>query len=248
MFWRFGGYSSIAPIHAILDKPGHSLEDLLDEQELASELKQHDARLIEYLRDDRVIRRLIAIVRAPRPKYQADDEDWLDDDEPKKITSIERADDADKEEQTPKPKPKPTKKERTEHMRIRTDGEAQRRRRAEVASDTLSADVWSLIESIMQDDKHLLELWSYLDSQPPLEPQTASNFVKVNESLADKKTEAMVKFLQGYGASVEKLLKHVECPVIMDLCMKLLSLSNAEGGEGILDVSNGLLCDDKDLC
>ncbi|RJE16431.1 SIT4-Associating protein, partial [Aspergillus sclerotialis] len=65
MFWRFGGYASISTIDTLLDKPDVSLEELLDESEIIQELKQHNTKLIEYLREDNVLKRLMDYVIAP---------------------------------------------------------------------------------------------------------------------------------------------------------------------------------------
>lgn len=65
MFWRFGGYANISTIDTLLDKPDVTLEDLLDEPEIIQELKQHNTKLIEYLREGHVLKRLMDYVTAP---------------------------------------------------------------------------------------------------------------------------------------------------------------------------------------
>ncbi|EPS42755.1 hypothetical protein H072_3276 [Dactylellina haptotyla CBS 200.50] len=67
MFWRFGGYANISTIDTILDKPDVTLETLLDEPDLIQELKQHNTKLIEFIREDAVIRKLLEYVIAPKP-------------------------------------------------------------------------------------------------------------------------------------------------------------------------------------
>src|SRR3954453_7942271 len=71
MFWRFGGYANISTIDTILDKPDVTLEELLDESDLIQELKQHNTKLIEYLREDKVLERLLEYVIAPKPEPAA---------------------------------------------------------------------------------------------------------------------------------------------------------------------------------
>jgi SIT4-associating protein SAP185/190 len=65
MFWRFGGYANISTIDTLLDKPDVTLEELLDEPEIIQELKQLNTKLIEYLREDHVLKRLMDYVTAP---------------------------------------------------------------------------------------------------------------------------------------------------------------------------------------
>src|SRR3954469_18495331 len=100
MFWRFGGYASISTIDTLLDKPDVTLEDLLDEPEIIQELKQLNTKLIEYLREDHVLKRLMDYVTAP--SLVNDDEDNEDDsntkDAPKKDGDATEETDAEKEE------------------------------------------------------------------------------------------------------------------------------------------------------
>src|SRR5437762_8969049 len=73
MFWRFGGYANISTIDTILDKSDVTLEELLDEADLIQELKQHNSKLIEFLRDENVLRRLLEYVVTPKPPDDTDD-------------------------------------------------------------------------------------------------------------------------------------------------------------------------------
>ena len=66
MFWRFGGFPSISTIDGILEKSDFTLEDLLDEADLIQELKQHNTKLIEYLREEKVLERLLEYVVVPK--------------------------------------------------------------------------------------------------------------------------------------------------------------------------------------
>lgn len=57
MFWRFG-FASTSTLDALLDKPGLSVEDLLDEEDLLQECKAQNGKLIDFLCQTRVIKRL----------------------------------------------------------------------------------------------------------------------------------------------------------------------------------------------
>ena len=80
MFWKFGGYANISTIDTILEKENFQLEELLDENDLIQELKSHNAKLVEYLREPRVLEKLLEYVVAPKlgPVAAPDDDD--DDD------------------------------------------------------------------------------------------------------------------------------------------------------------------------
>jgi SIT4-associating protein SAP185/190 len=63
----------------------------------------------------------------------------------------------------------------------------------------------------------------------------AGYFTKVNEALLDKKTEEMLDFFKSLDGIVPAILQHVDCPMVMDLLLKIVSMEKHEGGEGIVD-------------
>ena len=83
MFWRFGGYANVSTIDTILDKPDFTLEELLDESDLIQELKQHNTKLIEYLREDKVLQKLLEYVVAPKLEPVVNPDEEKDDDDKK---------------------------------------------------------------------------------------------------------------------------------------------------------------------
>src|ERR1700753_3047863 len=66
MFWRFGGYASISTLDTLLDKPDVTVEELLEESDLIQELKQQNSKLVEFLRGDAVLQKLLQYVVAPK--------------------------------------------------------------------------------------------------------------------------------------------------------------------------------------
>ncbi|KAL8949712.1 MAG: hypothetical protein Q9222_004204 [Ikaeria aurantiellina] len=227
MFWRFGGYANISTLDSILDKPDVTLEDLLDESDLIQELKQHNSKLIEYLRDEKILRRLLEYVvapEAPRPDDAADDES--DNETPIKEKSLS---------------PFRRSKENREKSRRQEEREEwdktdkARQKYAYIASEILASETWSIIESLMENQHHLRTFWDFLHREPPLEATVAGYFTKVNETLLDKKTEETLHFVKTQPNVVQAMLKHVDCPMIMDLLLKIISMERSEGGMGIVD-------------
>ncbi|KAF7592865.1 hypothetical protein BBP40_012344 [Aspergillus hancockii] len=224
MFWRFGGYASISSIDTLLDKPDVSLEELLDESELIQELKQHNTKLIEYLRDDNVLKRLMDHVIAP--SLVNDDDDDNEDD----ANDTNGSKDATTEEE-----------KRSDPLRDVLDpedidrAEKERLKRAYVACEILSAEVWSILDSIMLNLDHLRGFWAFLRITPPLDSVQASYFTKVNETLFDRKTSEMLEFLKSLDGIVPAILQHIDNPMVMDLLLKIISLEKVEGGQGIVD-------------
>lgn len=219
MFWRLGGYANISNLDSILEKPDVTLEDLLDDSDLIQELKQHNTKLIEFLRDEKILRRLLEYVIAPKPpplppyepsKGDAGGDEDFDANAERAAIEAER--------------------EKDEKLRLKY---------AYVSCEVLSSETWSLVEALMQNADHLRLFWSFLERSPPLDPLQASYFTKVNETLLDKKTEEMMSFVKSLHGIVPRILRHVDCPMIMDLLLKIISMEKCEGGAGIVDVRCG---------
>ena len=230
MFWRFGGYANISTLDTILDKPDVTLEELLDESDLIQELKQHNSKLIEHLRDENVLRKLLEYVVAPS-LILPEDEDFEEPELPKRKTfspvrslSIGRS----KEEQE--------KYDRHEKIREREAADKARQKYAYVACEVLSSETWSIIEALMENREYLRKFWDFLKQDPPLDPIAAGYFTKINETLLDKKTEDTLGFIRSLDKIIPAMLTHVDCPMVMDLLLKIISLEKAEGGQGIVDV------------
>ena len=121
--------------------------------------------------------------------------------------------------------------------------EAQRKKHAYVACEVLSAEIWSITEAMLEYQDHIREFWEYLRRPAPLAPVQAGYFTKVNDTLLDKKTEEMFTMLKSLDGIIPEMLKHVDCPMIMDLLLKMISLEKHEGGQGIVDrlQSQGLI-------
>ncbi|OQE43394.1 hypothetical protein PENCOP_c003G00997 [Penicillium coprophilum] len=233
MFWRFGGYANISTIDTLLDKPDITLEELLDEPEIIQELKQLNTKLIEYLREDHVLKRLMDYVIAPslvNDDEENDEEDDAKDASKKDKDAAASADQTDTNEE-----------KEGDPLRDILDPEdldkveKNRLKHAYIACEILSSETWSILESIMANSSYLRDFWGFLRRTPPLDSLQASYFTKVNETLLDKKTEEMLEFLKSLDGIVPALLQHVDNPMVMDLLLKIISLEKAEGGQGTVD-------------
>ena len=231
MFWRFGGYANISTIDSILDKPDISLEEVLEESDLIQELKQHNSKLIEYLRDDAILQRLLEYVVAPPiVAPEADDEEDEADESPttKKTFSPVRS--------LSIGRGRSEKSKQQEEREAREKEEKTRQKHAYVACEILASETWSILEALLENQAALKKLWEFVRREAPLDPVTAGYFTKVNETLIDKKTEEMLAFFKSLEDIVPAMLQHVDCPMVMDLLLKIISMEKAEGGQGIVDV------------
>ncbi|PHH83023.1 hypothetical protein CDD82_3935 [Ophiocordyceps australis] len=220
MFWKYGGYANISTIDTILDKPDFTLEELLNEADLIQELKHGNAKLIEYLRQDHVLRKLLDYVVAPQLEPVETPHDSPDDDSKGRsrllIFSRSRA------------SSRATENDDNEE-------EKRRNRYALIACEILSSETWSIYETLSENRDMIRDFWSFLSRPAPLDPLQASYFTKVNESLFEKKTDDMLLLFRSLPNIVPDLLKHVECPMIMDLLLKIIALDRTEGGQGIVE-------------
>ncbi|KAK7949180.1 sporulation-induced protein- variant 2 [Apiospora aurea] len=219
MFWRFGGYANISTIDTILDKQDFQLEDLLDESDLIQELKQHNTKLIEYLREEKVLEKLLEYVVAP------------------KLEPVENPEEEKEEEKKGKSRlsfgrPRASSNATNDGEAAEDEVEKKRNRYAYVAAEVLSSDNWSIYEALMESTSLLRNFWNFLKLPAPLDPLQASYFTKVNESLFDKKTEEMLDLLKSLDGAVADMLRHVDCPMVMDLLLKIISLERTESGQG----------------
>ncbi|PGH02080.1 SIT4-associating protein [Blastomyces parvus] len=243
MFWRFGGYANISAIDTLLEKADVSLEEVLDESELMQELKQHNTKLIEYLRDDNVLKRLLDYVISPS---LIDDEDDHDDDaneEKEKdregettegqeaVVAAEKAKERDQEEADDDP----TRLSSGLDNEDLENAEKSRLKYSYIACEILSSNSWSIIESMMLNEGYLRDFWRFLWREAPLDPLQSGYFTKVNEVLLEKKTEEMLAFIKSLDGVVSTLLRHVDNPMIMDLLLKIISLERMEGGQGVVE-------------
>lgn len=224
MFWRFGGYANISTIDTILDKPDFTLEELLDESDLIQELKQHNSKLIEYLRSDNVLDSLLEYVVAPRLETVESPDESTDQEAKAKNSLLSFS--------------RPRASSRATDLGNDDDEEQEKKRNryAFVACEILSSDTWSIYEALAENRQLIRDFWKFLSRPAPLDPLQASYFTKVNESLFEKKTEDMMELLITLPDAVPNLLKHVECPMVMDLLLKIIALDRNEGGQGVVEV------------
>lgn len=233
MFWRFGGYAQLSSLDSILDKPDVTVEELLDESDLIQELKQQNSKLIEYLRDENVLESLLRYVIAPKPV-----------DSPGEDSNAESGDKARRQSRegffgkvTGKARSASVTKSESGDGE-ETKEEKQRMKYAYVACEILSSEVWSISEAVLESQDSLRTFWDYIKQPAPLDPVQAGYFTKVNEALLDRKMDDMLDFFKSIDHVVPDMLQHVDCPMIMDLLLKIISLEKSEGGQGIVDVSS----------
>ena len=65
-FWRTFGFQSVSPIDTILDRDHFTLEDLLDEDDILTECKGQNKKLLDFLINPEILMKLLNyIIESP---------------------------------------------------------------------------------------------------------------------------------------------------------------------------------------
>ena len=172
---------NISAIDTLLEKHDVTLEELLDESDLIQELKSHNTKLIEYLREEVILEKLLEYVVATKLEPIASEEYDIDED--------------NNDEKRKGPEERSHSLTRLSSEDDEDDKEKKRNRYAYVAAEILASDSWSLSAALLENEALLRKFWEFLASPPPLDPLQAGYFTKVNEALLDKKTEEMLELV-----------------------------------------------------
>ena len=235
MFWRFGGYPNVSSLDSILDKQDVTVEELLDESDLIQELKQQNSKLVEFLRDEPVLKKLLGYVTSDEVAEEAEKQKEGEPDAGKVEEEDKTAGISFFGKGKARSRSKSLSKKSVDGETEQEKKEALRKKYAYVSCEVLSSEVWSITEALLDGPEQLREFWQYIYRPAPLDPLQAGYFTKVNEALLDKKTEEMLVFFKSLDGIVPALLQHVDCPMVMDLLLKIISLEKHEGGAGIVD-------------
>jgi SIT4-associating protein SAP185/190 len=253
-FWKFSnGFTSLSNISTLLENYNINFQSgddsecfdvllkLLDENDLLQELLSNNPMLLEFLRDDTVLKMLVELIisdgETPLFHVASDEKGTVSDDsdseetpEEKKDTatdsadnSLVKSDEEDAEEDEEETEPQETPEEIAS-------------RRASIAAEILSADVWSLTDTVMESTSNLDKLWSILDSKEPLSIESSNYFMKIMEHLLDMKCDEMISYLIDHQSNlVEKFMNHLSNPPLMDFLLKLISTDKPDNSTGIID-------------
>lgn len=249
-FWKLSnGFTSLSNVSSILEN--HTIDNdskdsgatasvllrLLDENDLLQELMSNNSMLLEFLRNGDIINMLVDLLIS---------ESLTGD---KLAESLKRLNMSDESPDTEKKSPKDLKENSDDEPDLNTDLQEEededdstetfderRTRYATLAAEILSADVWSLTDTVMESTSNLNKLWSILDLEQPLSISLATYFMKIMEHLLDMKCEEMITYLiDNQPTLVEKFMNHLANPPLMDFLLKLISTDKPDNSTGIID-------------
>lgn len=226
-----------------------TLIKLLDESDLLQELMSNNSSLLEFLRDHRVLTLLVdLLIQESLSGVQLEEslnrlslgvETIEQNDEKEKTKSSDEDEDTDSVEKDDGLSSDNIGSDVTDSADSGATTESLEERStryATLAAEILSADVWSLTDTVMDLTQNLNKLWSILDIDPPLSINLATYFMKIMEHLLDMKCEEMVTYLiDNQPCLVEKFIKHLANPPLMDFLLKLISTDKPDNLTGIID-------------
>ncbi|KAG0669374.1 hypothetical protein C6P45_003810 [Maudiozyma exigua] len=108
-------------------------------------------------------------------------------------------------------------------------------KRARMAAEILSADIWPIASTIMENTDLLEQLWSIMDHEPPLSVAASTYFMKINERLLDMDVNGMLNFILSQKRCAQRFLNHIENPSLMDFLLKVISTDKHDSPTGIIN-------------
>ncbi|KAK0549683.1 hypothetical protein OC845_003021 [Tilletia horrida] len=245
MFWRIG-FSTTSSLDTLLEKPNVTVEEVLDDADLLQECKSQNNKLVEFLQQPRVIKRLLEHVvgtaevtgeggteweEKVRFKYPYMASEVLSSD----IWAILEAVMANADEllrpfwnSVLSANPARAEPPLTHFTHPLLNGEAQDAANSSSPTASNGASTQKTINA---------------QENGPGRSVLAGYWAKVNGVFLDKKPMEMLAFIRSLPRSVERFVAHLETPAVVDLLYRIIQLEEATPEAGTIDwlAENGLV-------
>ncbi|CCK68618.1 Sap185p KNAG_0B01750 [Huiozyma naganishii CBS 8797] len=222
------------------------LDELLDDEELYTELMCSNFKLLIYLKYPAVLSKLVNYVLVDIEPLTISGETTVivntdeGDDSPVGVSKAADQLPGGKEANENGTGAKDASKEIGDEdqegsstMVFETEEEADSRR-AHIAAEILSADVWPISAAIMESRELLEKLWTITDVGEPLPIESSTYFMKINERLLDMDMPGMVDFILTQNGVVDKFLAHIDDPPLIDFFLKVISTDKPDVQNGVI--------------
>lgn len=207
------------------------LSHLLDEEELYTELMCSNFKLLVYLKYPEVLSKLMDYVMVDNILAKDERrEDLLNQKNEQEQVENEKLDTPETHEE------EAAEEEEEENMEYEShdsdeDIESQR---AHMAAEILSADVWPISAAIIEHQELLDKLWSITDLIGDLPIEASTYFMKINERLLDMNMSSMIDFILAQDDIVDRFLKHIDDPPLIDFFLKVISTDKPDINNGVI--------------
>ncbi|KAH3672264.1 hypothetical protein WICMUC_004359 [Wickerhamomyces mucosus] len=205
------------------------LPDLLDEQDILEELASSNIKLIQYLRHRMVLEKLVDYILTAEEfeeTEEGEEEDEAEEEKEEEEKSYNKKESSDSDSDS----------DDVQNSDEKETAEETHTRRAQVAAEILSAEAWSLTDSFMDNSDLLGKLWNILDKSGSLSMTLSTYFMKINEHLLDTKTDDILNFLLHQEDIVDRFLRHIDNPPLMDFLLKVISTDKPDNPSGIIEL------------
>ncbi|CEP63626.1 SAPS family protein LALA0_S08e06920g [Lachancea lanzarotensis] len=231
------------------------LDELLDDEELYTELMCSNFKLLIYFKYPQVLARLVEYVTNEQllnenPEDDSAESDTHENTSDSNSVSSQADDDAGQKKSSEPNESNDTSKTASKDVNnsetasvssaetsitLPADSEEQSEsRRARMAAEILSADVWPISSAFMDHDTLLTQLWSMLDHPAPLSIVPSTYFMKINERLLDMDVTGILHFILAQPDLVNKFLTHIDNPPLMDFLLKVISTDKPDSSTGVI--------------
>lgn len=203
--------------------------NLLDEEELYTELMCSNFKLLVYLKYPTVLSKLMDyvmvdnIIAKDNLKQQAE-----------LVKSQEEVESDDMKEDTDNSEDENDEDEEDNMDIIPDDGEDIESQRAHMAAEILSADVWPISAAIIEHPDLLHKLWSITNLTGELPIEASTYFMKINERLLDMNMSSMIDFILDQNDIVDRFLQHIDDPPLIDFFLKVISTDKPDINNGVI--------------
>ncbi|KAL5532801.1 SIT4 [Sanghuangporus sanghuang] len=109
-----------------------------------------------------------------------------------------------------------------------------------VATEVLCSEIWSIVETCLNNrDRLLAPFWDAVLDRIVTDTKDhnimASHFAKINAIFLMKKPHEMLSFIQSLPNIVDRILRHIETPAIVDLLVRIIQLDEYASDIGVLE-------------
>lgn len=109
-----------------------------------------------------------------------------------------------------------------------------------VATEVLCSEIWSIVETCINDqDRLLVPFWETVLERSAedmkMQMVMASHFAKIISVFLSKKPAEMLAFIKSQPSVIENFLRHIEMPPFIDLLIRIIQLDEHPEGAGTLE-------------
>lgn len=230
-FWNLGSsIQSVSAVDKVLEKPEHTLEDVLDAGDLIQQLQDPSLRLVEYLCQTDVILQLVEyVVNDGTTSVENEGGSAEGSAADREQGSRDETGDEHREEgESPLDDNESTDEDsRSDFLQIGYP---------KLAAHILSANIWDVLDALVSNEEAMRRLFDILDSEEEASPQQLSNFTRIVENLLERRLEVTVEFIKTLPRFVDHFIKYVDNPPLIDFLLKVISTDHPDSPSDVIDM------------